>query len=118
MLGNLLGDRDLAVRPSCDVVEPVDRRHRRAATRGEDDCLARNEDVVTDGHPALAGEPALAPKKLNVAALEPWHLAGVVEIGNHLVAAGKHGGDVQVSRHCLCSAGDPLDLGQDLSGAQ
>ena len=45
--------------------------------------------VVADDDPALAVEPALAAEELDPAFLQPRQLARVVEVVDHLVAAGE-----------------------------
>ena len=55
----------------------------------------------------LAREPALAAEQLDARAPRARGAGGVVEVVDHLVAAGEHGGDVQLAGDRLRGAGDP-----------
>ena len=74
--------------------------------------------VGADDHRALAVERAAAAKELDPALLQPRQLARVVAVVDHLVAPAKHDRGVELARDHLAHARHPLDLGQQLAGAQ
>jgi hypothetical protein len=96
----------------------VDRRHRRGAARGQDDRAARLEPLVAGAHRALAVEHRGAAHERHVALVEPRELARIVEVMDHLVAAGQRGGRVELAAGRLRGARDAPCLGERLAGPQ
>ena len=56
-----------------------------------------DQDVLADEHPALAVEAGGAAEELDAAFFEPGQLGGVVEVVDHLVAAGEDRRRVEVA---------------------
>ena len=73
--------------PVPNRVEPVERRHRRAAAGRHHHGLAGDQLLLANGDPALAVEPPSPRNSSMPAFLEPGQLDGVVEVVDHLVAA-------------------------------
>ena len=107
-LGDLLGDRRVAVRPrAVDRVQAVDRRHQRQRAGGEEDGALGLDLLVADGHPALARAAAPWPRmSVDAAVLEPRQLRAVVEVVDDLVAARERRRDVERAGHGLGRARD------------
>ena len=78
-------------------VEPLDRRHRGAASRRDDDRLARDKDSSPTRTRRSPSSSPVAAEKLDAAFLEPGQLAGVVEVVDHLVAAGEDGRRIELA---------------------
>ena len=74
--------------------------------------------LVADDDAPLPVEPALAAEELDPVFLQPGQLAGVVEVVDHLVAAGEDRLRVELAGHRLRDAGDPARLVEQLAGAQ
>ena len=73
-LGDLVGGGGLAVGPGIRLGEARDRRQRGGRPGGDDDGLARAQDVVAGDHSALAVEPRLGAEELDAPVLEPREL--------------------------------------------
>ena len=89
-LRDLLRGGRVAVVPGLDRVEAVDRRHRRAAAGGDDDRLARRSGRRR--RPTTRRSPskrAGAAEEVDLAFFQPGQLDRVVEVVDHLVAAGE-----------------------------
>jgi hypothetical protein len=84
---HFLRGRRRAVVPGRDSVEAVDRRHRRLAAGGDDDCPLGDEGLVADPDPPLALEAGVAAEEIDSVFFQPRQLNRVVEIVDHLVAA-------------------------------
>jgi hypothetical protein len=115
---NRLRGGRLAVVPRLRLAQPVDRRNGRLRAGRDDDRLACDEHVVAHLHPALAVERALPAEQLDVSFLQPWELAGVVEVVDDLVAAVQRRLDVELTGHRLRRARHAPDLGERLGGPQ
>ena len=72
--------------------------------------------LVADADPPLPDELPAAADQLDLAVLEPRQLGVVVEVVDDLVAPREHRGDVELTRHGLGRAGDPLDLRERFVG--
>ena len=89
-----------------DRVEALDRRHRGAPSRWRRRRRAlATRVVVADDDPSLPVEPALAAEELDAVFLQPRLLARVVEVVDHLVAAGEDRLGVELAGHRLRTPG-------------
>ena len=79
---------------------------------------AGDERVVAHLDPPLAVERPAAAEQLDAPLLEPRKLHRVVEVVDHLVAAGQRRLGVQLARHRLRGAGNASHLGEHLGRAQ
>ncbi len=97
VLGDLVSDRDLVAGESGDVLEPLDRRHQGARPGREEDRSRGGQLAPVDLDRAGARQPRLAAEQLDSPRLDPGQLRGVVEIVDHLVAAGQQGRHVELA---------------------
>ena len=108
----------VAVVPGLDRVEALDRRHRGGRAGRDDDDALRDQGLLADDDAPLAVEAALAAEELDAVFAQPGLLARVVEVVDHLVAAGEDRLRVELAGHRLRDAGDTARLVQQLAGAQ
>jgi hypothetical protein len=116
--GHGLRRRDLAVGPRLGIAQAVDRRDQRIAAGRHDDRALRDQLVIADRDPALAGDAPGAAHDRDVAVAEPRKHPAVVEVVDHLVAATQHGPHIEVAADRLRGAGDPPRLVDDVGRAQ
>jgi len=105
-----LARRCLTVGPGPGLRQPGDRRKQRLRSGGDDDRLARDEDVISDADPALALQAPAAAHDRDAALLQPRLLTGVVEAVDDLVAAPQHGARIEAAGDRLADAGHALGL--------
>ena len=91
---------------------------RRPRARRDDHRAARLEHLLADPHPALADDLAAAAQQRHAAVLEPRHLARVVEVVDHLVAAVEHPLHGELALRGLRGARDPARLREHLGRSQ
>ncbi len=110
--------RDLAVGPGRDLRKPGNGRHQRTAAGRDHHRLSRLQKLAAGLDFALADERPGSPHQLHSALPQPRQMTGVVEVGDHLVAAAQH--RLHVKRACngLGDAGDAPALAQQLLGPQ
>ena len=107
--------RRLDVRPRTGVPEPRDVRNESRRAGSHDHGLSRHQLLVADDDATFPVESATSTDERDSARLEPRHLPGVVEAGDHVVAPFEHGGDID--RPDL-QAGDARNLTCELDRAQ
>src|SRR3954447_24376008 len=118
-VGDRLGRGGLARGPVLDFGQPLDRRHRRRRSRRDDDRPAGAHQIVANAHVPLTLDLAPAPEQLDAALGEPGELAGVVAVGDHLVAALERRPRIRVGAlEALRRAADTVRLGERLGRAQ
>ena len=110
-----LGGGRLTVPPWFRLDQARDRRHDRPTPGRDDDGLRCDQHVLADRDAPLAVELRVAAHKLDTALLQPRHVAGVVQVVDHLVAPREHGRHVEPVG---VNAGNALRLGKQITGAE
>ena len=108
----------VAVVPGLDRVEPLYRGHRRTGAVGDDDRAPRHQCGLVHHHSFFAVEPALAPEEHDPAFFQPGQLTRVVEVVDHLVAAGEDRLRVELASHRGRRAGHAPCLVEQLARSQ